>query len=68
MEDKTSIGQAMSGRRRGTIAMEGTEKNDATNFCKHLLFRAVLEEFREGAFNDRVFPLPRLAIGILTAA
>ena len=42
--------------------------DDATNSYKHLFFRAVLDEFREGAFKERVFPLARLAAGMLAAA
>ena len=42
--------------------------DDATNSYKHLLFRALLEEFREGGFKARVFPLSRLASGMLAAA
>ena len=42
--------------------------NDATNSYKHLFFRALLDEFRDGGFEARVFPLPRLAVGMLAAA
>ncbi len=42
--------------------------DDATNSYKHLFFRALLDEFREGGFENRVFPLSRLAVGMLAAA
>lgn len=42
--------------------------DDATNSYKHLFFRALLDEFREGGFEARVFPLSRLAVGMLAAA
>jgi hypothetical protein len=42
--------------------------DDATNAYKHLLFRALLEEFREGGFQTSIFPLSRLASGMLAAA
>src|SRR5271167_230096 len=42
--------------------------DDATNSYKHLFFRAILEEFRDGGFQNRVFPLSRLAVGMLAAA
>ena len=42
--------------------------DDATNSYKHLFFRAILDEFREGGFTNRVFSLARLAAGMLAAA
>ena len=42
--------------------------DDATNSYRHLFFRAILEEFREGGFTNRVFSLRRLAAGMLAAA
>ena len=41
--------------------------DDATNSYKHLFFRALLDEFRERGFQNRVFPLSRLAVGMLGA-
>jgi hypothetical protein len=42
--------------------------DDASNSYKHLFFRALLDEFREGGFKTRVFPLSRLASGMLASA
>ena len=49
------------------VAFARLFEDGATSY-KHLFFRALLEEFRNGGFTERVFPLARLAIGMLASA